>query len=56
MNITKAETLADYFSALDERLDEILPARVSMLAHIAGYTVRLIFPSIDSILLVASIT
>lgn len=47
MNITKAETLADYFSALDERLDEILPARVSMLAHIAGYTVRLIFPSIE---------
>lgn len=47
MNITKAETLADYFDALDERLEEILPARVSLLAHICGYTVRLIFPNLE---------
>lgn len=47
MNMTKAETLADYFAALDERLEEILPARVSLLAHICGYTVRLIFPDME---------
>ena len=43
----KAETLASYFVALNERLDNILPARFSVLAHIAGYTVRLIFPNME---------
>ena len=47
LNYSKKETLADYFSALDERLEKLLPGRVSLLAHIAGYTVRLIFPSIE---------
>ena len=47
MNYIKEKNLSDYFAALDERLDEILSARVSLLAHIAGYTVRLIFPSIE---------
>lgn len=47
MDYPKAKTLADYFAALDERLEEILPARFSVLAHIAGYTVRLVFPSVE---------
>lgn len=47
MNYSKTETLADYFSALDARLDGLLPERVSLLAYIAGYTVRLIFPSVE---------
>lgn len=47
MKFSKTETLADYFNALDERLDEILPMRVSLLAHIAGYTLRLIFPNTE---------
>ena len=42
MNSSEAETLADYFAALDQRLEKILPDRVSVLAHIAGYTVRLV--------------
>lgn len=45
--IPKAETLADYFSAIDERLEEILPDKVSVLVHIAGYTVRLVFPNVE---------
>ena len=47
MNVSRSDTLADYFDALDERLDEILPARVSLLAHICGYTVRLIYPGLE---------
>ena len=47
MNFFRTETLADYFAALDERLKEILPERTSVLAHIAGYTVRLVFPSVE---------
>lgn len=47
MNFSNAETLSDYFAALDERLEAILPARVSLLAHIAGYTVRLAFPNME---------
>ena len=47
MNVSKADTLSDYFAALDERLERILPDKVSVLAHIAGYTVRLIFPNIE---------
>ena len=47
MKFAKTDTLEGYFEALDERIDEILPARVSLLAHIAGYTVRLIFPSVE---------
>ena len=47
MDFSNAETLADYFAALDERLDEILPDRVSVLAHIAGYTVRLVVPNLE---------
>ena len=47
MDFLRANNLEGYFSALDERLDEILPARVSLLAHICGFTVRLIFPSIE---------
>lgn len=47
MNFAKIETLADYFASLDERLDEILPERVCLLAYIAGYTVRLIFPNME---------
>ena len=47
LKFAKTDTLEGYFEALDERIDEILPARVSLLAHIAGYTVRLIFPSVE---------
>ena len=47
MDVLRANNLKGYFSALDERLDEILPARVSLLAHICGFTVRLIFPSLE---------
>jgi len=47
LKFAKTDTLEGYFEALDERIDEILPARVSLLAHIAGYTLRLIFPSIE---------
>ena len=47
LDYNKEKNLSDYFEALDERLDEILPARVSLLAHIAGYTVRLILPNIE---------
>ena len=47
LDYTKKKNLSDYFVALDERLGEILPARVSLLADIAGYTVRLIFPGIE---------
>ena len=47
MNYDKTETLADYFSALDERLEDLLPVRFSLLARIAGYTIRLIFPSME---------
>lgn len=47
MNFFRTETLADYFAALDERLKEMLPDRASVLAHIAGYTVRLVFPSVE---------
>ncbi len=47
MNFSKAENLSDYFVVLDERLQKILPERVSVLAHIAGYMVRLVFPNVD---------
>ncbi len=47
MDNLRADSLTGYFSALDERLDDILPARVSLLTHICGYTVRLIFPSVE---------
>lgn len=47
MNYSKTETLADYFAALDERLEKLLPARFSLLAHIAGYTIRLILPNVE---------
>ncbi len=47
MDVSKTETLADYFAALDQRLEKILPDRVSLLAHIAGYTVRLVFPNLE---------
>lgn len=47
MNYSKTETLADYFSALDKRLEVLLPDRFSLLANIAGYTVRLIFPNME---------
>lgn len=47
MHFNNTENLSDYFVALDERLDEILPARVSLLAHICGYTVRLVFPGTE---------
>ena len=47
MNFSKTETLADYFAALNQRLEKILPERVSVLAHIAGYTVRLVFPNLE---------
>lgn len=45
MNISKTETLEDYFVALDERLKERLSDKTSVLANIAGYTVRLVFPN-----------
>ena len=47
MNFSRIENLSDYFAALDERLERILPDRVSVLAHIAGYTVRLVVPSLE---------
>ncbi len=47
LNFSKTENLSDYFAALDKRLDEILPDRTSVLARIAGYTVRLVFPNVD---------
>ena len=47
LNFSKTENLSDYFTALDKRLDEILPDRTSVLARIAGYTVRLVFPNVD---------
>ena len=47
MNFSKTENLSDYFTALDKRLDEILPDRTGVLARIAGYTVRLVFPNVD---------
>ena len=47
MNYSKAENLSAYFQAVEGRLKEILPDRASVLAQIAGYTVRLIFPNID---------
>ncbi len=47
MDFSKIKDLAGYFAALDERLDEIMPDRVSVLAHIAGYTVRLVFPGLE---------
>ena len=47
MKFAKTDTLEGYFEALDERLDEILPARVSLLARICGYTVRLVFPNVE---------
>ncbi len=47
MNYSQTETLADYFAALEQRLEKILPDRVSLLAHIAGYTVRLVFPNLE---------
>ena len=47
MDISQSGNLGEYFAALDERLDEILPARVSLLAHICGYTVRLVFPILE---------
>ena len=47
MIFSKIENLSDYFVALDEKLNIILPDRVSVLAHIAGFMVRLIFPSLE---------
>ena len=47
LKFSKTETLADYFSALDQRLERILPDKTSVLAHIASYTVRLVFPNVD---------
>ena len=47
MHFSKTDNLSDYFAALDERLDEILPARTSVLAYIAGYTVRLVVPDFE---------
>ena len=47
VNYSKTETLADYFAALDQRIEKILPDRASVLAQIAGYTVRLVFPNVD---------
>ena len=47
MKFAKTDTLEGYFEALDERIDEILPARVSLLARICGYTVRLVFPNVE---------
>ena len=47
MNFTRTDTLADYFAALDEKLEEILPARFSVLARLADYTLRLIFPNVE---------
>ena len=47
MNYSKAENLSAYFQAVEGRLKEILPDRASVLAQIAGYTVRLIFPVLE---------
>ena len=47
MNYTQEKNLSDYFTTLEERLDELLTARVSLLAHICGYTLRLIFPDLE---------
>ena len=47
MESPKFEPLAEYFTEIDERLKTILPARVSLLANIAGYTVRLVFPNVE---------
>lgn len=47
MDYQGTETLADYFAALDERLEEILYARFSVLAKICDYTVRLVFPNAE---------
>ncbi len=46
LNVSKSDTLADYFAALDKRLDVILPDRAGVLVHIAGYTVRLVLPNV----------
>lgn len=47
MDFSKVETLTDYFAVLNDRLEKILPDRVSVLAHIAGYTVRLVVPNLE---------
>ena len=47
LNYSKTENLSAYFQAIEGRLKEILPDRASVVAQIAGYTVRLIFPNID---------
>lgn len=47
MDFDKTDTLADYFEALDKRLENIMPAKFSLLADIAGYKVRLFFPDYD---------
>lgn len=47
MDNLNTDSLAGYFQALDERLDKLLPAKVSVLARICGYTVRLFFPCLE---------
>ncbi len=46
MNFSKTGTLADYFVALNEKLEQLLPTRFSLLAHIGGCTVRFFFPNV----------